>query len=287
MSESENSIMGGLHPPHSFTVHSTSAVGIFQSANLRESEGVFMDVQAYLNRISVKKEDQLTLEYLARLQNNHMEKIPFENLDVTRKVEIKLIIDQFYKKIMGNGRGGFCYELNGLFEQLLTNLGYRSHLIACTVKKPEGWAKADTHAAIIVNIDQPYLVDVGFGDSVRQPVPLTGEERTDVSGTYRVFQTGQDTFDLQRFDENLWKTLYRFTTAVKNIEDFAEGCLYNQTSPDSTFTHGDIVTIATADGRTTLSGLTVTHTKNGQKEKWELSKEEKIKFLKEHFHINM
>lgn len=246
-----------------------------------------MDVQAYLKRISVEKEDKLTLEYLARLQKNHMEKIPFENLDVTRKVEIKLIIDRFYEKVMGNGRGGFCYELNGLFQQLLTNLGYRSHLIACTVKKPEGWAKADTHAAIIANLDQPYLVDVGFGDSLRQPVPLTGEERTDVSGTYRVFQTEQGSLDLQRFDENLWKTLYRFTTAVKNIEDFSEGCLYNQTSPDSTFTHGDIVTIATADGRITLSGLTVTQTKNGQKEKWELSEEEKIKFLEKHFKIKM
>ncbi|TCJ03557.1 arylamine N-acetyltransferase family protein [Cytobacillus praedii] len=247
-----------------------------------------MDVQAYLKRISVEKEEQLTLEYLAKLQKNHMEKIPFENLDVTRKVKINLIIDRFHEKVMKNGRGGFCYELNGLFQQLLTNLGYRSHLIACTVKRPKGWAKADTHAAIIVHLDRPYLVDVGFGDSVRKPIPLTGEEQTDVSGTYRVIEAGQSSFDLQRLDEDQWKILYRFSTAVKNIEDFEEGSLYNQTSPDSTFTHGDIVTLGTSDGRITLSGLTVTITKNGQKEKWELSsEEEKIKFLKEHFHINI
>ncbi|MFE8694978.1 arylamine N-acetyltransferase [Cytobacillus sp. FJAT-53684] len=247
-----------------------------------------MDVQAYLKRISVEKEEQLTLEYLAKLQKNHMENIPFENLDVTRKVEIKLITDRFYEKVMGNGRGGFCYELNGLFQQLLTKLGYRSHLIACTVKKLEGWAKADTHAAIIVNLDQPYLVDVGFGDSVRQPVPLTGEERIDVSGTYRVAQTEQESYDLQRFDdENHWKTLYRFTNDVKSIKDFDEGCLYNQTSPDSTFTHGDIVTIATEDGRITLSGLNVTQTKNGQKVKWDVTEDEKIKLLEKYFHIHI
>lgn len=246
-----------------------------------------MDVQAYLKRISVNKEELLTLEYLAKLQKNHMERIPFENLDVTRKVEIKLIIDRFYEKVMGNGRGGFCYELNGLFQQLLSRLGFQSHLISCTVKKPEGWAKADTHAAIIVHLEQPYLIDVGFGDSVRQPMPLTGKERTDVSGTYRVVKTKQGSYDLQRLDDYDWRILYRFTTDVKNIEDFAEGCVYNQTSPDSTFTHGDIVTIATNDGRITLSNLTVTQTKNGKKEKWELTEEEKIKFLEKNFYINM
>ncbi|MBP2242299.1 N-hydroxyarylamine O-acetyltransferase [Cytobacillus eiseniae] len=246
-----------------------------------------MNVQAYLKRISVTKEEPLTLAYLAKLQNNHMENIPFENLDVTRKVEIKLITERFFEKVMGNGRGGFCYELNGLFQQLLSKLGFHSQLIACTVRKTEGWAKADTHAAIIVHLDEPYLVDVGFGDSVRQPVPLNGEERTDVSGTYRVMQTEQESFDLQRFEENHWKTLYRFTTTMKYIEDFAEGCLYNQTSPDSTFTHGDIVTIATPDGRITLSGLTVTQTKNGQKEKWELSEEEKSAFIEKYFHIHI
>ena len=243
-----------------------------------------MDVLRYLKRISFEKQNEATVDYLTKLQKHHMEIIPFENLDVTRKVEIKLDLDRFYEKIIRNKRGGFCYELNGLFQNLLTELGIQSHLISCTVKKTNGWAKPNTHAAIIVNLDKPYLVDVGFGDSARQPIPLSGEERKDVSGTYRVMKNDDGSFDLQRFEED-WRILYRFSESVKQLEDFTEGCLYNQISPDSTFTHGDIVTIATEVGRISLSGLTVTVTKNGEKEKWELKADEKDNFIQKNFRI--
>jgi len=246
-----------------------------------------MDVQAYLKRISVKEQSVVTLDFLTKLQKHHMEIIPFENLDVTRKIEIKLNLERFYEKIMDKQRGGFCYELNGLFQQLLTKLGFQAHFISCTVKRPSGWAKPDTHAAIIVNLGEPYLVDVGFGDSVRQPVPLSGEERTDVSGTYRVIKNEDNLFDLQRFEDEKWRILYRFSDTVKQLEDFSEGCLYNQTSPDSTFTHGDIVTIATELGRITLSDLTVTVTKNGEKEKWEITEDEKDKYIEKYFLIKL
>ncbi len=246
-----------------------------------------MDVKAYLKRISVEKQSEATLDYLTLLQKHHMEIIPFENLDVIRKVEIKLNFERFFEKVIRNHRGGFCYELNGLFFRLLTELGFQSHLISCTVKKPSGWAKPNTHAAIIVTLGEPYLVDVGFGDSVRQPVPLTGEERTDVSGTYRIIKNEDDFFDLQRLENEEWRILYRFSDTAKQLEDFSEGCLYNQTSPDSTFTHGDIVTIATEFGRITLSDLTVTVTKNGEKEKSELTEEEKDKFIEQYFRIKL
>ncbi len=247
---------------------------------------VFMEVQKYLKRLAMEKSSP-TLDYLSFLQLNHMEKIPFENLDVTRKVSIELDLGRIYNKVIGRHRGGYCYELNGLFQQLLTELGFNSHLIACTVNKPTGWAKPDTHAAIIVQLDQPYLVDVGFGDSVRQPVPLTGEERSDVSGTYRVNQTAEGLYDLQRYEEQEWKILYRFSELSKQIGEFKEGCIYNQISPDSSFTHGDIVTIATKTGRITLNGLSVTETNNGQKSKWDLTEEDKNQFLKEVFQITL
>lgn len=246
-----------------------------------------MNVEAYLNRMLIEEPSKPTLDFLTILQNNHMESIPFENLDVTRKVEILLDTNRFHEKIIDYHRGGFCYELNGLFQQLLTALGYHSYFISCTVKRPNGWAKENTHAAIIVQLEEPYLVDVGFGDSVRQPLPLTGEERTDVSGTYRVMKTEENKFILQRLENNEWKILYRFSNTKRQLIDFTEGCLYNQTSPDSTFTHGDIVTIATKTGRISLSGLIVTETKNGKKVKFELTNEEKEKFLQDTFQITL
>ncbi|MGA5688902.1 arylamine N-acetyltransferase family protein [Cytobacillus pseudoceanisediminis] len=247
-----------------------------------------MDAQKYLKRIAVSAERKLDLEYLKELQSSHMQKIPFENLDVTRKIPIMLDTDAFFEKIFERSRGGFCYELNGLFQHLLSELGFQCHLISCTVKKPDGWVREDSHAAILVFLNQvPYLVDVGFGDSVRQPLPLTGEEKTDVSGTYRIRESGEGIYDLQRLQDGEWRILYRFSDQPKQLNDFHDACFFNQTSPESHFTHGDLATIATKNGRVTLSGLTVTKSEEGTKEKYELTEEEKKEFLREQFNIKL
>ncbi|MBT2689632.1 arylamine N-acetyltransferase [Bacillus sp. ISL-47] len=247
-----------------------------------------MKIQEYLKRLSVPEEKKLDLRYLTKLQQSHMEKIPFENLDVTRNVPIKLDHNSFYEKILIRNRGGFCYELNGLFQLLLSELGFQAHLISCTVKKPDGWVREDSHAAILVSVDHfPYLVDVGFGDSVRQPMPLTGIEKTDVSGTYRVKEIGNETYDLEKLEYGQWKILYRFSEKPKQLHHFTDACLFNQTSPESHFTHDDLATIATKNGRVTLSGLTVTKSENGSKEKMELNEKEKSDFLLEQFQIKI
>ncbi|MCM3091670.1 MULTISPECIES: arylamine N-acetyltransferase family protein [unclassified Cytobacillus] len=246
-----------------------------------------MDTKKYLKRIGVSDERELGLEFLKELQSSHMHNIPFENLDVTRKIPIVLDTNVFYEKILERSRGGFCYELNGLFQQLLSELGFYSHLISCTVKKPNGWVREDSHAAILVYLNRvPYLVDVGFGDSVRQPLPLTGEEKTDVSGTYRIRVAG-GIYDLQRLENDEWRILYRFSDKPRQLIDFDDACSFNQTSPESHFTHGDLATIATKKGRVTLSGLTVTKSEEGTKEKYELTQEEKEAFLREHFNIKL
>ncbi|WHY63890.1 arylamine N-acetyltransferase family protein [Cytobacillus firmus] len=247
-----------------------------------------MDAQKYLQRIKVSADRNLDLEYLTKLQRGHMLNIPFENLDVTRKIPIRLDTDLFSEKILERSRGGFCYELNGLFQLLLSELGFQSHLISCTVKKPDGWAREDSHAAILVYLHQvPHLVDVGFGDSVRQPLPLTGEEKTDVSGTYRIKATAGKKFDLQRLEDGKWKILYRFSDKPVQLGDFHDACLFNQTSPESHFTHGDLATIATKNGRITISGLTVTRSEESGKNKFELTEEEKREFLLGQFKIKL
>ncbi len=90
-------------------------------------------VAKYLKRLNVKKEVQADLASLAYLQNQHLLTVPFENLDVMNKVYIPLAVDTFYQKIVENQRGGFCYELNGLFQWLLNQLGFASFLSGATV----------------------------------------------------------------------------------------------------------------------------------------------------------
>lgn len=245
-----------------------------------------MDRKKYLNRLQISQ-DRPSLENLAALQKQHLQSIPFENLDVIRKVPIYLNLDTIYKKVIENKRGGYCYELNGLFHSLLTQLGYDAHLVSATVLRPNNeWAKADTHAAILVYLDQPYLVDVGFGAATpRIPVPLTGSVETTIGETYKVEQQTDDIFYLIREVDHSSRTLYQFNRQKKELVDFHEGCVFNQVSKDSTFTHTDIISLATERGRVTLQDHLLTEVKDATTEKTMLSPEEKTSVLTKVFMI--
>ncbi|TYS47972.1 arylamine N-acetyltransferase family protein [Bacillus infantis] len=243
-----------------------------------------MNIERYLARIQADKKEP-GLEALAQLQKSHMKSIPFENLDVIRKVPIRLDTDQFYKKVVENGRGGFCYELNGLFQTFLSAMGYSSALISCTVKTPGGWAKENSHAAILVYLDQPYLTDVGFGDSARQPIPLDGTIKEDESGKYKVRDLGDGCYDLMHYASGEWQIKYRFSEEKRSLGFFEDSCTFNQTSAESPFTKDDIITIANENGRITLSGHSLIKTENGEKIKTELDKSSKIEALKKFFGI--
>lgn len=247
-----------------------------------------MDIKKYLNRFHASSDSKPSLHQLSELQRLHMTKIPFENLDVIRRVPIYLNLHSIYDKIVLRNRGGYCYELNGLFHWLLEQLGYDASLIAATVYRPNGrWAKPETHAAILVQMDEPYLVDVGFGDSTILPIPLNGSPQTDVSGTYSVEQVGKGLFDLIRNRNGDSRPLYRFSTNMKQLVDFHEGCVFNQVSRESTFTHVDIVTKATAEGRMTVKDYEFTVTENGASKTTPLSKNEKDAILSDLFGINI
>lgn len=97
-----------------------------------------MDKRIYLNRFHAQSINGVAIEDLTYLQDKHLKHIPFENLDVIRKVPIYLNLSLIYEKIVDANRGGFCYELNGLFHWLLTELGFDADLVAATVLKPSG-----------------------------------------------------------------------------------------------------------------------------------------------------
>ncbi|SDI27759.1 N-hydroxyarylamine O-acetyltransferase [Alteribacillus persepolensis] len=251
-----------------------------------------MKADRYLERIGADKPFMLrgTLSYLTHLQYRHMLSVPFENLDVMNHVPITLDIATFYDKVVWRGRGGFCYELNGLFHWLLQQLQYDVYFISGTVKKPDGtWALADSHAAVIAQLEKPYLVDVGFGDSARIPTPLTGEEINDGGRLYRAApsETKDGAYLFQTKKEGEWVTLYRFYDHPKVLTDFAPMCRYNQTSPESRFTQESIATIATENGRVTLLNDTLKVTEGKSKIEEEIALHHREDILQKYFGIMM
>lgn len=248
-----------------------------------------MDINKYLSRFEASSVKEVSLQNLEHLQNLHLQHIPFENLDVIRKTPIYLNLTTIYEKVVTNNRGGYCYELNGLFHSLLLKLGYDAHLVSATVLRQTGeWAKPDTHAAILVHLDLSYLVDVGFGAATpRVPVPINGLEQKDVSATYSIENHEGQLYDLIRQSETEKRTLYRFNIGKKNLIDFHEGCVFNQVAKESSFTHTDIVNRATPTGRMTLADQTLTVTENGVQTKSELSSDEKVRALRDLFFIQL
>jgi N-hydroxyarylamine O-acetyltransferase len=248
-----------------------------------------MDIELYLKRFHALSFKEVSLKNLSELQNLHLQHIPFENLDVIRNRPIYLNLKTIYDKIVVHCRGGYCYEVNGLFHSLLCELGYDAHLVSATVLRKTGkWAKADTHAAILVNLDQPHLVDVGFGAACpRLPIPMNGVEKADVGATYFINQVDDQQLDLVFETSNEKRTLYRFNNEPKSLIDFHEGCVFNQVSKDSSFTHHDVVTKATPTGRVTLTDKTLTIIENDLRKKVDLTEAEKQQTLRELFSIQL
>jgi len=215
-----------------------------------------MNVPQYLDRIGLLPDHlEPNDEVLRLLQRRHLLSVPFENLDIHWKRPIILDTERFYEKIVINRRGGFCYELNGLFNELLKALGFQTRLISARVSNNNGHGPEFDHAAIIVTIgDDEYLADVGFGDFTTEPLRLSlGAEQQDPSGFFIIRRFDDEYFDVSKRDGDDWKSEYNFQDIPRELSEFAEMCDFQQYSPDSHFTKGKLCSILTEGGRITLT----------------------------------
>lgn len=249
-----------------------------------------MFVEEYLNRIGIKERKNPSAEFLSELQEKHMLSVPFEDLDIPDRDVIILDTDRIFKKVIQNGRGGFCYELNGLFYVLLRELGFDAQMIEARVynKERKDLGPPFDHMAILVKLENTYLADVGFGDSFRRPVVFPGGSAEDVSGSYKIENAGNSLYRLMKIEDGEWMLKYEFTDTPRRLEDFGEMCVFQQTSPGSVFRSRMICTIATPGGRITLSEKSLTITNGQSKLKRDLAEPaEFYSLLKEYFGINL
>ena len=145
----------------------------------------------YLAIIGAPLGQTADLAYLKILQQQHLHHIPFENLDLHRGIPIRFDNDHLFGKIVEKKRGGFCYELNGLFYALLQELGYDCWRITARVyEAPRKYSPQYDHMALAVRFgDELYLADVGFGEFSLHPIRLQkGVITEDGRNKYRVDQ---------------------------------------------------------------------------------------------------
>ena len=250
-----------------------------------------MDTQAYLQRINYTGSLEPTARTLRGLQLAHLLAVPFENLGIHSGEPIILEDKALFDKIVVRRRGGFCYELNGLFASLLGALGFDIRMLSAQVANAEGeFGPEFDHMALLVTLEERWLVDVGFGDSFREPLRLD-ERGIQAQGemAYRIVPEGSHLILMQRENNAEWKAQYRFTLRPYNYADYEGMCRYHQTSTESHFTRKRICTLATPAGRITLSDMRmITTVKGGGREERVLANEEEYaKLLLEHFGIQL
>ncbi|HLJ81220.1 MAG TPA: arylamine N-acetyltransferase [Ktedonobacterales bacterium] len=271
------------------------------------ADSVDLNPQDYLDRIGFSSGagfDSLepSLPLLQALHEAHMLAAPFENLSIHYGQPIVLREEALYDKIVRRHRGGFCYELNGLFAWLLRRLGFEVTLLSAEVAQAGGgYSPEFDHLTLLVHhVDgADWVADVGFGDSYRRPLRLRANEEQDGADgrlyrlqedrkgdrqddvrdeqrqrTYWIVQQRGDTGDQ---DDTQWEPQYRFTFQPHALTDFTERCRYHQTSPDSHFTQQRICSRALPLGRMSLSDMRLITTIQGNREEHELRSDEEYR----------
>lgn len=249
-----------------------------------------LDVDAYLKRIDYRGPTKPTIATLRALHRVHLLTVPFENLDIHLGRPIVLDPAALFRKIVQQRRGGFCYELNGLFAILLTELGFKVRLLSARVARESGdFGPEFDHLVLLVQLSERWLADVGFGDHFRSPLRLD-ERQAQVDGrrTYRLTR-GRGGLNLwEREGRSAWEAQYVFTLRARRFADFAAMCLYHQTSPESSFTRKRICSRATPGGRVTLSDMRLIVTQRGNRRETLLSsRTEYAAVLNAHFGISL
>lgn len=185
-------------------------------------------IDDYLNMIQVDRVRTPSLAFLDTLQKRHIESLGWDSLDLFLGREISLDSREIIWKFRKEKRGGICYELNGAFCWLLRQLGFDCYLASARVYGHQEKIldfSVDTHVAIVVSISGgPYLVDVGWGDSYRKPVPLRDALHfADHSGCYRIrFEKNRAQWIVEQRLPDEWRAQYGFSMKERELLDFHE-----------------------------------------------------------------
>jgi N-hydroxyarylamine O-acetyltransferase len=250
-----------------------------------------MNTDAYIKRINYTGSLEPTAETLRALQLAHLKAVPFENLSIHANEPIVLEDNALFEKIVERRRGGFCYEANGLFAALLRALGFEVAMLAAGVAKKEGgFGPQFDHMTLMVTLAERWLADVGFGESFLEPLLLDSRDEQ-VQGTcsFRIVDDGDHLILMRRNAGSDWEPQYRFTLQPYTFADYEETCIYHQTSPDSHFTRNRICSLATDDGRVTLSDMRLITTSGPEQLRHEqtLTQDEYDRILHDQFGIVM
>ncbi|CAH0166193.1 N-hydroxyarylamine O-acetyltransferase [Pseudomonas frederiksbergensis] len=257
------------------------------------SEPRLTNLALYLQRLGFDAPPAPTLEALRQLQLRHTGAFPFENLTTLLGQTVLIDLPSIEQKVLHDGRGGYCYELNNLFLALLQTLGFEARGITGRVvmNQPEGAWTARTHRLSLVILDGVrYITDVGFGGMVpTAPLILdTEDEQLTPHEPYRIEQHA-DGYTLRANVGGEWRAMYIFDLQRQEDIDYTLGNWYVSTHPESPFVK-QLMVARTGEGwrRTLNNGSFAIHRLGSESERRQVTDvDELIGLLEREFDIRV
>lgn len=242
-----------------------------------------IDLDAYFERIGYDGPRAPTLETLRAIHALHPASIAFENLNPLLGWPVKLDAASLEEKMVRRGRGGWCFEQNGLLLAVLRALGYRVTGLAGRVmwNQPEGEVRPRSHMLLRIDLDEgTYLADVGFGGlTLTAPLRLEADvEQETPHEPFRLAGAGEGEYVMEAGLRGEWKPLYRFDLQPQHRADYEVTSWYLCHHPSSHFRAGLIAARTAPEGRHALrDGELVTHHLHGETERRALATADELR----------
>lgn len=247
-------------------------------------------LQGYFDRIGFKGAPKADIATVAQIMRCQLFTVPFENLDVQAKKIVSLVPEEIVEKIVHRKRGGYCYEVNGLFAMAMQALGIRYQFVAARpmfypAKRPR------THMALVLTLDgKPWLCDLGFGSyGIRAPMSLDAldvEIKQDAD-TFMLTKTDDGVHVLRAWVDGQWTNQYGFDLSSQEWIDFAPANYLNSTHPDAIFVQKVVIVQFNEAGRKILVGDALKVIAHGRTEQRTIAPEERGAVLAREFGLAM
>ncbi len=224
------------------------------------------DAAEYCRRIGMEEPRKASEETLRAMHRAQLFTIPFENFDIQLGRGIDVSPAAIYEKLVRHPRGGYCFELNGLFLQALLHFGFEARALLARVHV-RGEPSGRTHQLSLIEIEgREWIADVGFGASTpRAPLPFEFDRITEQDGARnRLIAAEPWGIMLQQEGPEGWENLYSFDLMHVCRADIATGNHYTSTHPGVHFTKMRMANLPNAGGRLSLADFVLTEVRDGE-----------------------
>ncbi|KIM09376.1 MAG: acetyltransferase [Sulfurovum sp. PC08-66] len=241
-------------------------------------------LDTYLSRIDYEGETANDLATLTKLMQKQLRSIPFENTLVQAGRIPSMVPEDIVDKILYRRRGGYCYEVNGIFSMALTAIGFEWYFAGA---RPMTYPtrRPKTHMVLIVRVEgREYLSDTGFGGyALRAPMEIVEGEVVQEGDRFRLERV-EGEYVLSALVQDVWQRLYGFASVPQEWIEFSLANYFNATHPDTIFTQKKLAIMQTPRGRKILVDNELKLIEEGVLEKSEV---DYARALKEHFGLEL